>query len=766
MFSRRLNTLSYGFTIFMALLVVSPAARGFNPFSLSEDLDKKLREQQFLPSTEYFVASEWLKKDGFIVGKQFRNVLQDLKFQEKTHENLREGEFQVTDPAECQQKMSTETPPTNCIRFRDYSWDGLQSPPLILMALQSSENAAIGDQVIHIWNETTSQEMKIWALKPLLLAETVGSQPIMQKRTALSDMPASCMQAILSIEDTAFLEHSGISITGTLRAFLKNIVTGRKAQGGSTITQQLVKNYFLSSERTYKRKIQEIMISVLLETKYTKDQILETYMNIIYMAQNGPYQVLGFPAAAEYYFGKPIENLDVHECALLAAVLNGPGVYNPFKNSEKALTRRNLVLQKMHEQKFITDKQFETATMQPLPTHVPAQASETSPYFLESARQQVENMGIPLENKRILLTLDLEAQNEAQKALQNHLTDLEDHNSFIKKNKDTQKRSLEGLVLSSDADGRIIVAVGGRSFKQSQFNRITQSKRQIGSLVKPFVYLTAVEKGAKPTDMIADEKIEIKLPTKQIWSPENYEKKFNGTVPLYFALKNSLNAATAKLGIEIGIDHIIDTLKTAGVKTDIPNLPSLTLGAVELSPLEVLQAYLTLSQLGKSPAPTFVDGVWDTDQKELFRLQGEEPAEYLSPSSTAITVGMMKQTLISGTAALAGTKGLRDTWAGKTGTTSDYKDTWFAGFSPHELTIVWVGYDDDKPTRLTGASGAVPVWVDYTQWSKQRFPITDFKWPDGVEEKTIGNKDLVDKGFTLEKQDQVRLVFKKTLFGF
>ncbi len=766
MFSTRLNTLSYGFTIIMALLVVSHTAHGFNPFSLSEDLDKKLREQQFLPTTEYFVASDWLKKDGYVVAKQLRSRLLQLQFQEKNHEGLRAGEFQVTEPALCQQKMSLPEAPSGCLRFRDFTWNGSTNTPIILAALRNSPDGTSADQIVFLLNETSTEEVKAWALKPFILAQTVGSQPIMQKRTPLSGMPASCLQAVLSIEDTAFLEHSGVSVTGTMRAFFKNIVSGRKAQGGSTITQQLVKNYFLTSERTYKRKIQEIMISVLLESKYTKDQILETYLNIIYMAQSGPYQVLGFPSAADYYFGKSIESLDVHECALLAAVLNGPGVYNPFRNPEKSLVRRNLVLDKMNAQKFITDRQLETAKAQVLPARIPAQASETSPYFLESARQQLESLGYTLENKRILLTLDLDAQGQAQKALQGHLNNLEAQNPFIKKNKETQKKSLEGLVLSSDADGRIIVAVGGRSFKQSQFNRITKSRRQIGSLVKPFVFLTAVEKDYKPLDMISDEKLDIKLPTKKMWSPENYDKKFLGPVPLYYALKHSLNASTAKLGLELGLDRIIDTLKASGIKSDIPNLPSLTLGALELPPIEVLQSYLTLSQFGKSPEPTFIERVWDPDQNEIFKRKESNPAEYLSPASSAITIGMMKQTIISGTAAYAGAKGLGNYWAGKTGTTSDYRDTWFAGFSPYETTIVWVGYDDNKPTKLTGASGAVPVWTEYTLWSRQRFPIGDFKWPDGVEEKTIQTQDLVDKGFVLEKQPEIKLIFKKTFFGF
>lgn len=778
MFWCRLNTLSQGFTIFMALFVALPSASAFNPFSLSEELDKKLTEKQFLPTTEYYVASDWLKEGYFLVSKDLRSRLLELNFQEKSQNSLREGEFQQASPSECQEKLSLEIEPSSCFRIKDFQWgpqpakasnqvDGLAGKQVsLLVAVQQVPTRPNADQVVRILNEETQNLVKAWPLKPLLLAQTVGSQPIMQKRTSLSDIPASCLHAVLAIEDTSFLEHSGVSLTGTLRAFVKNIVSGRKAQGGSTITQQLVKNYFLTPERTYKRKAQEIMISVLLETKYTKDQILETYLNIIYMAQNGPYQVLGFPAAAEYYFAKSIADLEPHECALLAAVLNGPGVYNPFRNPEKSLVRRNLVLDKMYEQKFLTERQFQTAKIQPLPSRVPAQASETSPYFLESARQQVEALGETLENKRILLTLDLEAQGQAQKALQNHLSFLEKENKVISKIKESQKKLLEGLFLSADADGRIIVAVGGRSFRQSQFNRITKSKRQIGSLVKPFVYLTAVENGAKPTDFIDDEKFEIKLPTKKTWSPENYDKKFLGKVPLYYALKTSLNSSTAKLGLDLGLDKIIDTLKASGVKSEISPLPSLTLGAIELPPLEVLQMYLTLSQMGQSPSLTFVEKVWDHQQRTLYERRDEKPEDYLSPSSAAITVGMMKQTLISGTAASAGAKGLQNYWAGKTGTTSDYKDTWFAGISPFESSLVWVGYDDNTPTKLTGASGAVPVWIDYTLWSQNRYQPQDFRWPDGVEEKVISSQSLIDSGFTLEKQSEIKLIFKKTLFGF
>ncbi len=738
-----------------------PTASAFNPLSLSAELDQKLEEKQFLPTTQFFAASEWLKIGQFLVSGSLRARLQELLFQERTQRQLREGEFSVVETRVCKEKMSLEIMPTECLWIQDFDPHNNTVAGPILVATQSNPARPEHNKVIGLFDQSTSRVLQAYPLKPFLLAQTVGHQPILQKKTPLSEMPAACLQAVLAIEDTSFLEHSGVSITGTLRALLKNVVSGRKAQGGSTITQQLVKNYFLTPERTYTRKAQEILLSVLLESRYTKDQILETYLNIIYMAQNGSYQVLGFPAAAEYYFSKSIEYLEPHECALLAAVLNGPGPYNPFKNPEKALSRRNLVLDKMRDQKFLTDKQYQQAKEKGLPAQAPALAGETSPYFLEAARQQIESWGETLAEKRVLLTLDVQAQNQAQRVLQAHLNQLEKENRFVSQIKEREKKSLEGLFLSNDREGRVLVAVGGRNFRQSQFNRITRSHRQIGSLIKPFVYLTAIDKGYEPQDPIQDEKFQIPLAGKKIWSPENYDKKFWGTVPLYFALKNSLNASTAKLGLDVGLESILSNLNSAGIQSEIPVVPAMTLGAAELTPLEVLQAYFSLSQMGDNKSLRFVEGIWDPRGPFSFAEKLTRPAGLKSPAAAAITIGMMKQTLISGTAASAGARGLRNFWAGKTGTTSDYKDSWFAGFSPFETSVAWVGYDDNTASKLTGAGGALPIWADYTLWSKERFSEEDFSWPDDVEEKVFTSSDLKALGFPLETEANLKLIVKK-----
>lgn len=741
MFCPRLNTLSVCITMLLALAVESADAYSLNPFTLSQELTKKLEEKNFLPTTEYYVAERWLYLQGLVPTADLADFLKG----KKSDACAELPAFKDTEDAEC-------------VDFHDSPFLYEDQPRrVLLVAKKVSEKQT---QILQIFDPASRESLPAWPVSPHLLAQTVGTQPIMQIKKPLSEMPAACSQAVLSIEDTSFLEHGGVSITGTLRAFIKNITSGRKSQGGSTITQQLVKNYFLTSERTYKRKFQEIMLAVLLESQFTKDQILETYLNIIYMAQNGPYQVVGYPAASEFYFQKPIQDLVVPECALLAAILNGPGVFNPFRNPDKSLARRNRVLEKMLEQGFISKSQYEQALTVPLPIKKPVLAAETSPYFLDAARSELTRHQISVENKKILLTLDLEAQTAAQSGLQKHIETLEEKNPTIKKLKTESKKNLEGLVLSTDQYGRALAAVGGRSFRQSQFNRIVQSRRQVGSLIKPFVYLAALDKlKMSPDALLQDEKWELKIHGKS-WSPMNYDRKFHGPVPLYYALKMSLNAPIAKLGYEVGLETVIEYLKILGVESPLQPHPALALGAAEMTAVEMMQAYSALARFGKIQFVSFIDGVWHSNNQPVEIETVSSAEAVLKPESAAVIVGILKHTLISGTAASAGKQGLSHLWAGKTGTTSDNRDAWFVGFSPFETTLTWVGYDDNTSSQLTGASGPLPIWIQYTQFSKNRWPATDFVWPQDTEIKSVDLDQLKEKGFSLETEKNVELVFE------
>ncbi|MFN9067711.1 MAG: transglycosylase domain-containing protein, partial [Bdellovibrionales bacterium] len=382
-----------------------------------------------------------------------------------------------------------------------------------------------------------------------------------------------------------------------------------------------------------------------------------------------PYQVVGYPAASEFYFQKPIEKLKVAECALLGAILNGPGVYNPFKNPEKALSRRNRVLDKMKEQGFLSESQYALALDEALPKQSPQLASETSPYFLEAARNELVQFKISPENKKVLLTLDIKAQAEAQKALQDHLNHLEAHHPVVKKLKSEKNKRLEGLILTTDNFGRSLTAIGGRSFRQSQFNRITQSRRQVGSLIKPFVYLAAMDKlELNPESLVLDEKWQVKI-HQQTWSPTNYDKKTNGAVPLYYALKMSLNIPVAKLLHEIGPETLIEYLRALGVKSPLQPHLSLSLGTAELTPIEMTQAYLALARFGQFKEISFIDGLWHSNNQAVEIDAQPISTSLLNPRKTASIVGILKHTLISGTAQSAANKMEVSSFAGKTGTT-------------------------------------------------------------------------------------------------
>lgn len=588
-------------------------------------------------------------------------------------------------------------------------------------------------------------------LDPEMFAQYYGDRPTLRTVVDLGQIPPVCKDALLAIEDPNFLEHSGISFTGTIRAVLANLQHGRFAQGGSTITQQLVKNYFLTEEKTLRRKLTEIAMAFLVERRASKEDILETYLNLIYMGQNGPFEVRGFAAASQHYFARPIETLELPECAMLAAILNSPGMFNPFTKPEAALKRRQRVLDKMVETGRIDATTAATATSVPLPK-TPARAlTEPAPYFVKAARKELDALGFDLsQGLRVYTTLDLRSQEAAQRAVREGLDRLETGNAAIKKLKEKGK-NLEALLVASDpSSGFITAIVGGRSYTATQYNRAIESRRQVGSVMKPFVYLAALESGQRdgeafgPMSTIDDSAYTVKYEG-QSWSPKNYDGKFRGTVPLWFALAESLNVSTARLGQEVGIKNVISVARKLGISSKLENVPSLSLGAFELAPLEVLSAYTSLARLGSTVPLSTLYRVEDLNGQELYSFRPTAESA-VTPEAAAILVGMLKTVVDQGTARGARLSGLIGPFAGKTGTTNDKKDAWFAGFSPQEAAVVWVGYDDNTPHGLTGGSGAVPIWTQFMigsqKLAKEAASSLDFAWPDSVKNRVLEASDL------------------------
>ena len=756
LFRPRLKTILLVFTIFVTLFIIAIA---LSFWSLNDLMTQKMAQKQLLEPTLFYAYPVTFEKNDLWSANDIEKEFVRNNYRSRApNQVLLAGDYFRGDRALCMAKTQKNLPEDwqSCFAFVRKNSKTEEVQWIFLNA----------NSVADLWSpQAPVSQMQF---EPLLMAQYLDNEPLLQKQIELSDIPTQCMNAVMAIEDQNFFDHNGFSVTSFARAIYKNVVLRQKAQGGSTITQQLVKNYFLTSEKTFKRKFQELIMSILLESRFTKDEILETYLNIIYMGQSGAFRVHGFGAAADYYFQKDLKDLQLHECALLAAVLNSPGLYNPWKKSESAGKRRHLVLGKMRELNYISTEDAEAADKKPLTQALPtAQAQETAPYYIDAVRKFLASHNLPSQGVKVYTALDLQAQQRAQDSLQSHLDILEKNNKLIKTNKE-KGLTLEGAVLSGDAaSGLVHVLVGGRSFRKTQFNRAIDGHRQIGSIMKPFVYLTALEsqtpegKNYLPTTPVLDEKFPIKYEGKT-WAPENYGKKYYGSVPLFFALKNSLNASTARVGMQAGLDKIIANAHELGVESDLKPFPAVTLGVFELYPIEVLRAYMAFSQMGRKPDLSYVMKVEDLRGLPLYQFESHS-LEYEDPASVAVLVGMMKQTLQTGTAKSVFASGFTAPAAGKTGTTSDYRDTWFAGFTPKMTTIVWVGYDQNQKTGLTGASGAVPIWIDTMKSLTQRQAPLDFAWPENTEKKTFSPLQLKEMNAVENADDAkpVELIFKK-----
>jgi penicillin-binding protein 1B len=724
--------------------------------SLESQVTEGLRLKKFLPPTQFFAAPEIVSPEQYLRRSDLLQNLGRRKYRQKSwQERLQPGSFATASKEECAQFMASPLAPevSECVLLNPAETGDPEIHDLGLeLAAFNSEG-----QLLQTFQGNPLQPQPDLRLEPEVVAQFLEGQPIQQNYKPLGEIPVACLNAVLAIEDARFLEHSGVSYLGIARAFYHNIFGSHGSQGGSTITQQLVKNYFLTSERTFKRKAKEFAMSLMLENHSSKDEILETYLNIIYLGQNGPFQIRGFPAAAEYYFHKPIENLNTPECALLAAVLNSPGLYDPFHKAEKAKKRRDLVLDKMLEHNFINAQELAASQKEALPTFQQAKISETSPYYLATVAKELGALSIPQNGVKIFTGLNPEHQAAAQNAVQVQLNRLEKDVPSVQKIHKGGK-SLEGVLISADnRTGLLSAIVGGRSFKFSQFNRATEAHRQVGSVMKPFVYLAAFESGKfKPTSLLQDKRFTYSYGN-QSWSPENYGQEYFGEVPLYFALKSSLNCATASLGLEVGLDRIVGAAQAAGITSRLEALPSLTLGAFEITPMEVVQAYNTLSNFGELRSLRTVRAVVSAEGNLVYRSRDTRtPA--LPPGPTAELVGVMKQTLISGTGRQAVKFGFHHPASGKTGTTSDYRDSWFAGFTPQMTTVTWVGYDDNTPSGLTGGTGALPVWAAYMAQISSSLRERDFSWPS--ETKTIEVDDF-KKPNDISESKKIVLVFLK-----
>lgn len=524
-------------------------------------------------------------------------------------------------------------------------------------------------------------------------------------------IPDHVKKAFISIEDVRFYYHPGVDIIGILRALINDIKELKVVQGGSTITQQLAKMLFLKPERTITRKLKEALLSIRIEKRYTKDEIIGLYLNQAYFGT----RAYGIEAASQVYFGKFAKELSIGEAALLATLPKSPSTYSPFKNPGKALERRSTVLKQMLSHSFINKNQYVEAMNEPLPQK-PYYRRFEAPYFVEMLRQELEsnlNSSLYTSGFRIYSTIDYELQKAAEEAVRKGVENIEKR----------VKKGVEAALIAMDLrTGGIKAMVGGSDFWKSQFNRSIQALRQPGSAFKPFVYLTAIEEGMRANDIILDSPITLKgARPGQVWVPKNYDGKYNGPVTLRTALAKSLNAATVRLASEVGVESIIDTARVLGIRSQLqPYLP-IALGASDVTLMEMVSAYGVFAT-GRYTRPMLYERVTNKDGVSLIEMY-PDVTEILSEEVREEMKTLLRAVVEEGTALKA--RELRRPLYGKTGTTNDYTDAWFIGFDDRLVVGVWVGRDDHKPIgpRETGARAALPIWMDFMKKALQQTPL-------------------------------------------
>lgn len=566
--------------------------------------------------------------------------------------------------------------------------------------------------------------------------EVIG-EFFLEKRTVvpLEKIPKHLIQAIVAGEDARFFQHKGLDYWAILRALLKNIFSGEALQGGSTITQQVVKSLLLTPEKSLARKIREAILAFNIEKYLSKEEILYLYLNQIYFG-HGAY---GVAAAAENYFGKPVEDLNLAESALLAGLPQAPSKYSPHANPEQAKRRQSYVLGRMVEEGILSRYESQEA----LQTQIRIAGKQNSlfekaPYFVEHVRKYIETKygrdALYKEGLKVYATIDLKTQRLAQEAVESGLREIEKRQKYPA---GESSPVVEGALICFDLEtGAIRAMVGGRNFKRSQFNRATRALRQSGSAFKPIVFASALDKGYTPASIIIDSPIVFEFGNKK-WRPKNYDEKFIGPTTLRNALAQSMNVVTVKIAQDIGVEYIRGYARNLGISTDLHDHLAMALGSSSVSLYDLTKAYAVFANRGKPFNPVFVNKIVDRDgnllEERLPLHSQEQPDQVITPQTAYLMTHLLEDAVQSGTGWRA--KSLGRPVAAKTGTTDNFFDAWFIGYTPELITGVWVGFDEDRSLgeNETGARAASPIWVSFVSKALKNREVKDFPVPEGIE---------------------------------
>lgn len=573
------------------------------------------------------------------------------------------------------------------------------------------------NQIDRILDLDSLEELPLVKLEPEEMGTIFDEKMEDRSLVTLKDCPRYFLEAVIVIEDERFFKHKGVDPVAILRATVADLLALKIVQGGSTLTQQLVKNFFLTSKKSFQRKFNEALMAMILESRHTKAEILEAYLNEIYLGQNGPASITGVAEAAKHYFAKEIHQINLAEAAFLAGMIRNPSESSPFRDKRKAIGRRNLVLKKMLEAQMIDPKQYAQALEEELITPQPKPRPVFARYFIDFLKAQLVDFYpeevLETEGLRIFTTLDMKMQFAANEALVEGLADLEKRFGHLFPEEYRQGKLQGCLITLSPQNGYVRAMVGGRDYVTSQFNRCTQAMRQPGSTFKPFVYLTALDPSRSKNpftlaSILKDKSFTLETPEGP-WSPQNYDKQEHGLISLREALENSYNIATAQLALGVGLENVIRTARDAGIISLLSPFPALALGVFELTPLEMAQAYAVFPNMGLAVQPLSIINVV-TPAQEVLEKKTLKIKRVFEEAPISLVNSLMQGVIDRGTGASARAFGFYGNAAGKTGTTSNFRDAWFVGFTPDLLTLVWVGFDDNTAMQMSGARAALPIW--------------------------------------------------------
>ena len=710
-----LKKLTIIFLIFTLLLVAGLICYGWY---LSTHIEQRFSARRWSVPSKVYSDTTLLYPGQRINPDLLKKKLEALGYRKVDHKPSRKGELRTSPDAVTVFLNDLNTP-----------WNNRRGFPVRI--------AITGDIIESIIGTKDYREVPILELEPEEISLFFGSERERRQLISIQQVPDHLIHAVLAAEDSRFFQHPGIDLRGIFRALLANLRHGSIRQGGSTLTQQLAKNYFLTPARTLTRKFKEILISVIIEFKYEKEEILEIYLNEIYLGQKGPVAINGVGEASYFYFGKPVKKISRSEAATIAGLIKAPNHYSPYRDKERCLARRNLVLNAMHTKGWLSEGDLRADLKTPVKTVGFTVHGKKAPYFVDFLEQQLKVLYRPEDLASLGLslytTLDSQVQSAAENALKKGLEHLERIKPELRRDNPDQK--LQGAVIvMQPGTGYILAMVGGRSYATSQFNRIVQARRQPGSAFKPFVYLSGLDRFS-PADMLSNQPQTYAVDGKN-WEPQNFEPVTKYTVSMRTALSMSYNLATVDLAMKVGLDHVVNTAEKFEFSTPLKPYPSLALGAFEVIPLELARGYCVFAANGVMPHPLSLKGVVDESGKTLEQKH-LQIQRLISPQKAFIMNFMLQSVVTRGTARSLKTRGIDWPVAGKTGTTNDFRDAWFVGYTPDLLALVWVGFDNGDSIFATGSSAALPIWAELMKTVPQHISGAGFNVPPGVEKQMV-----------------------------